>query len=281
MGPEAPDWKGQIEATAPKPRSGARRRRHRLGLQCQDKSGTGGSRPGCWAGSSFPAPRPGQAGQPVGRGHRGGTAGDKGEGGLQSVAMGTLRHPLRPRLGLLPPRSRRAPGTANKPFLNIHGPNLSLQNSLSRARRRSSRTGRQQSGFTFAPGHWGRSKAAAPEPAAVPSPCPLHCPGTSLLSRDGKRLPKGEPGTRRPWHRRRRDNFRGRAGARPGAAPAPDTAAQAGSVCSLSSHLGNKRRPSISAHTGTRGLRREHNYSAKSQRHASSSNPSWGWTGMF
>lgn len=43
VGPEAPDCMGQIEATAPKPCSGARRRRHRVGLQSQDKSGTGGS----------------------------------------------------------------------------------------------------------------------------------------------------------------------------------------------------------------------------------------------
>lgn len=221
-----------------------------MGLQCGDKSGTGGSQA---AGAGPPSQPHVQdkllptQGTGVAQPGTSGKEGRDAERGLQECAMGTLRHPLRPGRGLLPPRP------AGLPAEQI---NLS---STSKAR-----TGLPkalcsvQSGGVQ--GQLG-SRAASPLPLRTgtspepqhPNPqlCPRHCPGASLLSATSQRENPAHAG---PWHRHQPDNFRGRAGARPDAAPAPDSPPRAGSVCSLSSHLGSKMCPSISGHTSPRGL---------------------------
>lgn len=248
-------------------------------MQRRDKSGTGGSQ----AAGPGPPPHPQVQDKLLpmqgtrwdeGTGvAQPGTSGKEGRAaeGCKSVQWGHCA--TRPGLGLLP----RHPAGLSAQQINLSSASKA-QTCLSKAlcSAQSSRTGRQQSGFTFASSHWDRSKAAAPEPAAVP--CPRHCPGASLLSRDGKRLPNA-----RIRHT-------------PPSAPAPtgqfsgtgwsqtrrcSGSLQAGSVCSLSSHPGSKMCPSISGHTSTRGLRREHNCLAKSQGHASSQNPSWERTRVF
>lgn len=213
MGPEAPDWTGQIEATAPETALRRRRRRARLGLQGRDKNGTGGSRA---AGPGPPAQPHVQdellptQGTRQDRGAQPGTAGKEGR------ATGTLRHPG---LGLPLRRSRQGKLTfpqhpGPKPdFLKLFGPRTPEEFKDRSAAER----------LHLCSFHWDRSKAAAPEPTAVPSPCPRHCPGASLLSRDGKRLPNGRArhtaalgtGT---------GQCSGRAGGRAGAAPAPTLA---------------------------------------------------------
>lgn len=207
MGPEAPDWTGQIEATAPETALRRRRRRARLGLQGRDKNGTGGSRA---AGPGPPAQPHVQdellptQGTRQDRGAQPGTAGKEGR------ATGTLRHPG---LGLPLRRSRQGKLT----FPQHPGPKPDFLKPFALRTPEEFKDRSAAERLHLCSFHWGRPKAAAPEPTAVPSPCPRHCPGASLLSRDGKRLPNGRTrhtpalgtGTARPmlgtgWRQSRR-----------------------------------------------------------------------------
>lgn len=274
MVPESPDWMGQIEATAPEPRSGARRGRQRVGLQCQDKSGTGVSQ----------AAGPGPPSQPhvqdkllptQGTRRDEGTAGHIGEGGqdrgarLQECAMGTLRHPLRPGLGLLPPRSRLSKLTfPQHPRLKLVLLKPSAPRTPEEFKDRSAAERLHLCSL-----HRDLSKAAAPEPAAVPSPCPGHCPGASLLSRDGKQLPNGR--TRHtPALGTGIDGtiFGDGRDADPALRRLPTAPHELGGF--VPSSWQQEASQHFRTHN-TRGLRRELNYLAKSQGHASSQKPSW------
>lgn len=261
---------GQIEATAPKPCSGARRRRHRVGLQSQDKSGTGGSQ----------AAGPGPPSQPH------------------------VQDKLLPMQGTRAPRwhsrGARAAGVWQWGHCATRcAPGWGCSPEIPQGLRQSKLTFPQHPrpkplSKALCPAHAGGvqgqvgSRAASPlllRTGAGPkpqhpnlSPEPATRTWASLLSRDGKRLPKGEPGTRRPLAPAPPGQFSGTGWSQPRPCSRPDSPARAGRVCSLPPHPGSKK---CQAFQNTRGLRREHNYSAKSQGHANSQNPSWGRTGLL
>lgn len=161
-----------------------------MGLQCGDKSGTGGSQA---AGAGPPSQPHVQdkllptQGTGVAQPGTSGKEGRDAERGLQECAMGTLRHPLRPGRGLLPP------GPAGLPAEQI---NLS---STSKAR-----TGLPkalcsvQSGGVQ--GQLGSRAASplllrtgtSPEPQHPnPQLCPARARGTARVPRCSQRLPSG------------------------------------------------------------------------------------------
>lgn len=196
MGPEAPDWTGQIEATAPETALRRRRRRARLGLQGRDKNGTGGSRA---AGPGPPAQPHVQdellptQGTRRDRGTQPGTAGKEGR------ATGTLHHPG---LGLPLRRSRQSKLT----FPQHPGPKPDFLKLFALRTPEEFKDRSAVERLHLCSFHWGRSKPQHPNPQRCPArargtaPVPRCSPGT------GSAFPTGEPGTHR--HRHRPDNAR-------------------------------------------------------------------------
>lgn len=209
MGPEAPDCMGQIEATAPKPCSGARRRRHRVGLQSQDKSGTGGSQ----------AAGPGPPSQPH------------------------VQDKLLPMQGTRAPRwhsrGARAAGVWQWGHCATRcAPGWGCSPEIPQGLRQSKLTFPQHPrpkplSKALCPAHAGGVQGQVGSRAASPlllrtgaGPKPQHPnlppePGPRCSRGTGSGFPRENPAHAGPWHRHRQDNFRGRAGASPGPAPAP------------------------------------------------------------